>query len=74
MFEKVPKSKFRPDFMKAQSSQVLALLGEMNSADTGPPVGVKKLAQDVENLRNETLGLLQEKSAQIDKSIIKVMP
>ena len=74
MFEKVPKPKFRPDFMKARSSQVLALMGEMGSADDGPPVGVKKLAQEVENLRNETLTILDQKTAELDKSIIKVLP
>ena len=71
---KMPKPKFRPDMMKARSNRTLALMGEMGSAGNGPPVGVKKLEQETDLIREETSKILEKQIRTLDRNIIPVFP
>lgn len=71
---KLAKPKFRPDLLKARSNRTLALMGDMNSNDNGPPIAVKKLRQEIEALTDSTSRLLDERVRNLDKNIIPVFP
>jgi len=68
VFAKLPKPKFRPDRMKAQSQLTQALLGNMNDAHTGPPAGLAKMKQQKDSILESNVQKLsvlvqEEKSA-----------
>ena len=66
------KPKFRPDMMKARSTRTLALLGELSAEKNDVPVGVKKILEETEVLKEETLKILNKKIKTIDPEIIPV--
>merc|ERR1719238_814910 len=69
---KLPKPKFRPDMLKARTNRTLALMGEMHADSSGPPVGVKKLAAEIDEMKKETKAILDAKVANLDHSVIPV--
>lgn len=57
VFSKLPKPKFRPDRMKAQSQLTQALLGNINITG-GPPAGSIKMQQQTADIAKENLNNL----------------
>ena len=74
VFSKLPKPKFRPDRMKAQSQLTQALLGNMNdSSSGGPPAGLAKMKQQKDSILEDNIKKLSD-LVQEEKSALVTFP